>query len=91
MIVQAITTKYFGPSNVKGSRVKATASAGSITLHWDHALNAEQNHTAAAKALVDKFKWNGQYVQGGLPNDSGYCFVCLTGEIAFDTMPNAAA
>jgi hypothetical protein len=76
MIVQAITTKYIGPSNVKGSRVKATAAAGSVTLHWDSSLNSEANHAAAAKALANKFKWAGHWFQGGMPSDSGYCFVC---------------
>lgn len=75
--VQAIVTRYLPPTNVKGSRIKATAAAGSLTLHIDHALNIEQNHAAAAKALANKFKWRGQWYMGGLPNDAGYCFVCV--------------
>lgn len=71
---QAITTKYVGPSNVRGSRVKATASAGSVTLHWDDALNSEQNHTAAAMALAKKYEWKGSYYGGG--TEHGYVFVC---------------
>ena len=39
--MQAIETKYFGPSNVKGSRIKATAQAGSVTVGYDHALNGD--------------------------------------------------
>src|SRR4051812_45021830 len=38
MKMQAIQTRYLGPSNVRGSRVKAFAAAGSITLSWDHRL-----------------------------------------------------
>jgi hypothetical protein len=49
MIVQAITTKYIGPSNVRGSRVKATAAAGSVTLSWDHALNRERSRARCAR------------------------------------------
>lgn len=75
-ISQAIVTKYIGPSDTRGSRVKAQAFAGSITLHWDDALNSEANHARAAKALADKFSWKGTYHQGGSPGDSGYCFVC---------------
>lgn len=77
-IVQAIITKYVGPTNTRGSRVKATASAGSITLAWDCSLNAERNHARAAEALANKFKWSGNWHQGGVPNDSGYAFVCVS-------------
>ena len=52
--MQAIMTKYLPATNFKGSRVKATASAGSVTLHWDDALNHDANHTAAAMELAKK-------------------------------------
>jgi hypothetical protein len=69
--MQAIVTKYIGPSNVKGSRVKATASAGSVTLHWDDSLNSDQNHCAAARALAVKFGWDyGTYHVGWMPDGS---------------------
>lgn len=70
---QAITTKYFGPTNHRGSRVKASADAGSISVPWDHALNAQQNHTAAAQALIHQLGWGGRWVVGG--TRSGYVFV----------------
>lgn len=73
---QAIITKYLPASNIKGSRIKASAAAGSITLHLDNALNAEANHAKAAEALANKFGWRGAWHIGGMPNDSGYCFVC---------------
>lgn len=70
--MQAIVTKYIGPSNVKGSRVKAICQAGSITLHWDHALNQDQNHCEAAKALAKKLDWinYGDWHCGWLPDQS---------------------
>jgi hypothetical protein len=71
---QAIQTKYIGPSNFRGSRVKASAEAGSITLHWDHALNSEENHTRAAKTFADKYGWSGNWHIGALPG-RGYAFV----------------
>jgi len=85
---QAITTKYLGPTNVKGSRIKATAAAGSLTIHIDHALNIEANHTKAAELLAHKYGWGGQWFMGGLPNDDGYCFVCTEDKdtLAFVTM-----
>ena len=74
-MLQAITTKYLSPTNTRGTRVKATAAAGSVTVSWDHALNDRQNHTAAAHALARKLEWEGLYVGGGLPDCSGYVFV----------------
>ena len=64
--MQAIETKYFGPSNVKGSRIRATAQAGSVTVGYDHALNGDENHKAAAVKLMKKFSWKGGIVGGTL-------------------------
>lgn len=76
--MQAILTKYIGPSNVRGSRVKATASAGSITIDYDDSLNTEDAHKAAAIALCDKMGWTeakgyGRLISGG--TDTGFVFV----------------
>lgn len=82
MMRQAIETKFFGPGNVRGSRVKAICDAGSITLDWNHRLNGDENHIAAAQALATKLKWPGEWYGGGLPGDGrgsrrsfGYAFV----------------
>lgn len=75
MIFQAIVTKYVGPTNHRGSRVKATAAAGSMTLSWDCSLNSEANHARAALALAAKLQWDGKYVGGGMPDGRGNCYV----------------
>jgi hypothetical protein len=71
--MQAIQTRYFGPTNFKGSRIKATCSGGSVTVGYDHALNITENHQAAAEKLVVKMDWNGgmpvKLVGGWLPSD----------------------
>lgn len=77
MIFQAIVTKYIGPTNTRGSRVKATASAGSVTLQWDCSLNADDNHMVAAETLAAKFKWKGAWFGGGMPNGKGNVYVCV--------------
>ena len=78
MAHQSIITKFIGPSNVKGSRVKARCDAKSITVDWDHALNPTENHAAAALQLIAKLNWSGRWAQGSLPNAmGGDCFVCL--------------
>lgn len=79
MMRQAIHTQWLGPTNFRGSRVKAKADAGSITIGWDHALNIDQNHAAAAVALADKLGWNHRWV-GGSIHGSGYVFVALEDE-----------
>jgi hypothetical protein len=72
---QAISTHYLPPTNVKGSRIKAKAYGGSLTVHLDHALNIEANHAKAAKALAEKLGWQGEWYMGGTFHDCGYCFV----------------
>lgn len=66
--MQAITTKYFGAGNVRGSRIKATCQAGSIFQSYDDGLSAAVNHKRAAQALAAKFEWDGIWVAGGLPS-----------------------
>lgn len=66
--MQAIVTKYFGAGNVKGSRIKATAQARSLTQHYDDSLSAAVNHKRAAQALATKLEWDGAWVAGGLPS-----------------------
>ena len=62
---QAITTKYIGPTDFRGSRVKATAAGGNVTLEWDDSLNSTANHSAAASALASKLDWHGHWIPGG--------------------------
>ena len=73
----AIQTKFLPCTNYRGSRVKAWCQAGSVVLSWDHALNVEENHEKAAKALAAKVDWTheryGVLVGGALP-DGGYAF-----------------
>jgi hypothetical protein len=77
--MQAIQTKYIGPTNTKGSRYKAWCAAGSLTLSADYSLEPEYNHLAAAYALRDRLGWNdrrGRLVSGSLPNgDYAHVFI----------------
>ena len=66
MALQSIVTRYLGPTNYRGSRVKATASAGSAVVSWDCSLSADANHKAAAEALARKFGWRGRWIEGGM-------------------------
>jgi hypothetical protein len=78
--MQAIITKYLGATDTKGSRIKATCDAGSISIPYPHELSGEEVHVKAAMALVRKLGWDkdayGDWACGGLPNQAGYVFVC---------------
>lgn len=52
--MQSIQTKFIGPTNTKGSRVRATCWLGGVTLGWNHALNQKENHLEALQAMCDK-------------------------------------
>jgi len=56
--MQAILTKYLGPTDHHGARVKAVCDAGALTLSWDDALDTTANHDAAAAALARKLGWD---------------------------------
>ena len=61
--MQAITTKFLGPTNTRGSRIKATCWLTSVTVAWDYSANAEENHEAAIEALVCKLN-NDRIISG---------------------------
>lgn len=66
--MQAIETEYRGPTNTRGSRIIARAQAGRISVPYDHALDFDENHDAAARALVVKLGWLGSWVGAQVPN-----------------------
>ena len=73
--MQAIVTKYVGPTNYRGSRVIAKCEAKRIAVSWDDALNVDENHRRAAQILATELEWRGRWVGGSLPDNRGYCFV----------------
>ena len=61
MAYMAIETKFLGPTNYRGSRIKAFArdtysdsKPQSVTVGYRHELNADANHEAAAQELLPK-------------------------------------
>ncbi len=73
--LQAITTRYLGPTDHRGSRVKATAQAGSITVGLDYALGQDENHHAAAEALAKRYGWETDGWASGVGADGRFVFV----------------
>jgi hypothetical protein len=83
--MMAIRTKYIGPTNFRGSRVKVFTETQSLTLRWNDALSSEENHTGAARILAERLDWRrfGTFYRGSFKDD-GYVFVCaLDTEKAF--------
>jgi hypothetical protein len=77
--MQAIVTKYIGPTNHRGARVKATCQAKSIIVNWSDALDIDENHLKAATALAWSLGWDkyGNLHGGGMPDGSGNCYVIV--------------
>lgn len=56
--MQAIITKYFGPTSTQGARIIAeTASGIKMLKAWNYDLDVEHNHERAAIALADSLEW----------------------------------
>lgn len=95
--LQAIETKYHGPTNFRGSRHSARAEAGRILVSCPSELNVVECHAYAARKLAEKLGWQGRWHMGG--TKAGYVFVCVpewatddNGTLAFVTTvePKAA-
>lgn len=78
--MQAIITKYRGPSNTHGARIFAKCDAGSLSVPYPHELPADRAHQLAANALRRKLGWlpapnnlYGDLVSGEIPG--GYVHV----------------
>ena len=73
--MKAITTKFHGPTNTRGSRISATDEDGNrVTVSVDHALNTDSRYDAAAIALCQKMGWSGPLMRGGLKHGNVYTF-----------------
>ena len=59
--MKAITTKYIGPTDYCGSRLKASWSGGNcVTILYNSSLTEEENHFRAAKTLLRALSWGGK-------------------------------
>ena len=77
--MQAIRTRYLGPTNTHGARVKAISASGlSATVARDYEKDVEADERRAAVALCRKLGWSGcdRMVRAGLTNEESV-FVSL--------------
>ena len=75
--MQAIRTRYHGPTNTRGTRITATCEAGSLTLPRDYSLDIGEDHARVAQALVQRLGWTGVYHGGEFGGD--YYWACESG------------
>jgi hypothetical protein len=73
----AIRTKYLGPTDTRGARIRATGGGRSITRPYDYAANREERHAAVARALARKLGWRGDLIEGSIAD--GYVYVFADG------------
>jgi len=77
-MLQTIQTKYLGPTNSRGSRVKAYCQAGSITVGWLYDLESKENHKRAVLELIKKLDWaDWVYSCGWSADDRGITAVVI--------------
>jgi hypothetical protein len=68
--MQAIITKYIGPTNHRGARIKAIAAAGNVTVPYEYGTDTDGAHRVAAVAFCEKFDWTFDHIAGDLPDGS---------------------
>lgn len=93
--MQAIETKYHGPTNSRGSSISARCERGKITIPYPHELSGDAIYRAAVDALIDKFTkedagkygtpvdqnpWKREYVTGQLAGPNGSYVHVFTGK-----------
>ena len=82
---QAIVTRYYGPGNVRGSRIRATCDRGSITISYPDDVSGADCHAVAVRELLARFQredgagrsWPSfeRWVCGGMPQASKDAYV----------------
>lgn len=71
----AIETKFFGPTNHKGARIRVSTANGH--KHWtSFDYGATCPHVVAVKGALEAWGWSGSNYRGASTKD-GYVFVAV--------------
>ena len=89
--MKAISTRFIGPTNMRGARIKADDGDGnSITIGYPHASRMGSDaHAVAALALAKKMGWQGDLVSGGTGTGWAFIFVDSAGTDRYTTDEDA--
>ena len=73
-----IKTKFIGPTNTRGARIKATCQAGSATISYPYSESISDSHWLAAQELITKLSlnWGSEFTVGS--DNDGYYFIPKT-------------
>lgn len=87
--MQAISTRYHGPTGTIGSRIIAKAGGRRLVMHIDHGMSIDANHAEAAKLLRASLNWDryGPMV-GANTKENGRVFVFGKPPAEFATCPD---
>lgn len=80
--MQAIRTRFKGPTNSRGARIIADCDARRITVSWDYSLSTIENHREAAAELAKRLDWLDGYelASGGLSDCWVHVLIAKRGE-----------
>lgn len=85
--MKAITTRYLGPTETRGARIRASEGDGrSVTVPWDYSLDTEANHIAAARELCVRMGWAGALASGWQLGGTYVHTFAPSGIAAFDAL-----
>ena len=88
--MKAITTKYYGPTNTRGSRIRATDHDGhSVTVPYDYSKSHTDVHAVAALALCKRMNWTGELIAGHTNDGCVFVFANSTERYAIGATNNA--
>lgn len=90
--MKAISTKFLGPTNTLGARIKAfDMDANSVTIGYSHELSGVDVFRAAADAFMAKYGWylSGRDALVGGAIRGGYVFVIVPERVRLETVQAA--
>lgn len=74
--MKAIRTRYYGPTNTRGSRIVASdGDHNRISIPYPHDLTSDDAHEKAAYALMAKMNWPNTLIGGGFANDNYWVMI----------------
>ena len=72
-----ITTKFLGPTNNRGARIKASCAGESVTISYPYEVSGVDCHLRAVMELAKKVDFTGEMIIEG--TDCGYMFISTAG------------
>ena len=76
--MQAIVTKYHGPTDRHGARISAECDGVKVTIPYPHELSGADVHARAAREVCRRIGMTGRLVAAELAH--GYVFVHTSNE-----------